>query len=53
MFTGLAPITIELQEIVKKYKLERNGDVNVDTSLRWPHSADRIEEVNTNPGLRG
>jgi hypothetical protein len=28
---GLPPITIELQEIVKKYKFERNGDVNVDT----------------------
>ena len=30
---GLGPIMIELQEIVKKYKLERNRDVNVGTSL--------------------
>ena len=51
VLTGLAPLTIELQEIVKKYELERNGNVNVDTSLelkKWPHPEDipKIEGVN-------
>ena len=50
VLTGLAPITIELQEIVKKYDLARNGDMNMETSLelnKWPHPADipRIEGV--------